>query len=52
VTKKGNTAKVITKAANLPKTSLMCSHCGINFCIECFTVCQDLQAEHMNMRVN
>ncbi len=38
VTKKGNTAKVITKAANIPKTSLMCSHCGINLCIECFTV--------------
>ena len=36
VTKKGNT-NAITKVANIPKTRLICSHCSINLCIECFT---------------
>jgi hypothetical protein len=38
VTKKGNTAKVITKAANVPKTRLICSHYSINLYIKCFTI--------------
>jgi len=38
VTKKGKTMKVITKSAYLTKTSLVCSHCSINLCKECFTI--------------
>jgi Transposase IS4 len=37
VTKKGRTTKVITKSQNIPKTRLVCSHCSINLCTECFT---------------
>ena len=37
VTKKGKTTKVITKSQNIPKTRLVCSHCSINLCTECFT---------------
>ena len=37
VTKRGRTTKVITKSANIPKTRLVCSHCSINLCTECFT---------------
>jgi hypothetical protein len=38
VTKKGWTMKVIARADNLPKTNIVCSHCSINLCKECFTV--------------
>jgi hypothetical protein len=38
ITKKGCTTKIITKTANLAKTSWICSHCGINLCTECFNV--------------
>ena|SRR5271170_3628150 len=38
VTRKGKTTKVIAKAANTPKTTIVCSHCRINLCLECFTV--------------
>jgi hypothetical protein len=37
-TKKGWTTKVIAKSANLSKTCLVCSHCGINLCRKCFTI--------------
>ena len=30
--------KVIKKSQNVNKTITVCSHCGINLCIECFTV--------------
>jgi hypothetical protein len=38
VTKKGRTTKVIAKSANVYKTTLVCSHCSINLCRECFNV--------------
>jgi Transposase IS4 len=38
VTKRGRTMKVIKKSQNVNKTITVCSHCGINLCIECFTV--------------
>jgi hypothetical protein len=37
VTKKGMTAKIITKSQNVYKTTMVCSHCSINLCGECFT---------------
>ena len=37
VTKKGRTMKVIAKPENVHKTTLVCSHCSINLCGECFT---------------
>jgi hypothetical protein len=37
VTKKGRTMKVISKSQNVHKTTLVCSHCSINLCTECFT---------------
>jgi hypothetical protein len=36
VTKKGRTEKVITKSRNVYKTTLVCSHCSINLCLDCF----------------
>ena len=38
VTKKGRTTKVIAKSRNVYKTTLVCSHCSINLCIECFDI--------------
>jgi hypothetical protein len=38
VTKKGKTTKVITKSQNVHKTTLVCSHCRINLCGDCFTI--------------
>jgi hypothetical protein len=38
VTKKGRTTKVIAKPRNIHKTTLVCSHCGINLYRECFNV--------------
>jgi Transposase IS4 len=38
VTKKGRTMKVIAKPKNVHKTTLVCSHCGINLCGECFNI--------------
>jgi hypothetical protein len=37
VTKRGQTMKVIAKSQNVHKTTLVCSHCSINLCTECFT---------------
>ena len=37
VTKKGMTAKIIKKSQNVYKTTMVCSHCSINLCGECFT---------------
>ena len=38
VTKKGRTMKVIAKPENIHKTTLVCSHCSVNLCIECFSM--------------
>jgi hypothetical protein len=38
VTKRGRTLKVITKPQNVQKTSIVCSHCSINLCTECFII--------------
>jgi Transposase IS4 len=38
VTKKGRTLKIIAKPQNVHKTTLVCSHCSINLCEECFTM--------------
>jgi hypothetical protein len=37
VTKKGKTTKIITKSQNVYRTTMVCSHCSINLCGECFT---------------
>jgi hypothetical protein len=38
ITKRGRTLKVIAKSQNVHKTTLVCSHCSINLCIECFDI--------------
>ena len=38
VTKRGRTEKVIAKSQNVCKTTLVCSHCSINLCMECFNI--------------
>jgi hypothetical protein len=38
VIKRERTLKVISKSQNVQKSSIVCSHCSINLCTECFTV--------------
>ena len=38
ITKRGRPMKVIAKSQNVHKTTLVCSHCKVNLCIECFSV--------------
>jgi hypothetical protein len=38
VTKRGISTKIITKSANVPKSPLVCSHCSINLCGDCFNI--------------